>query len=87
MSREITGHDGEFLLKDVLQLFTHTVKYLEQNFYKNIAGKIDKRIAKKSSEQIKSLSTIEPKWSETKVHSFHKSSSTKWSGSIKSIKD
>jgi hypothetical protein len=90
MAMEISGKKSAYGYKveDFLNAFPATNAYMRSAVFKVIERKINPQIASVSRQYIKDVENIKHAWAQDKVKSFHKTTeSSKWSKTIKSIKD
>lgn len=92
LAKEVSGLASPYgyRVSDVYKAFPKLNAWLVDILFSVISKFVDEDIAKLSKKYIKAVEDIEHKWSEEKVSSFHKTSSTspkKWSGTVKSIDD
>lgn len=92
MCKEISGHMTSYAyeFEDIPKAMPHLNEFIKTKIFARVFAKADASIVEFSKRYLKSLENIQHKWSEEKVHSFHRSTSAaqnKWSGGVKSIKD
>ncbi len=95
MAKEVAGYGAEygFDLQDLYRFFLNTSQWMWQHMYPKIIPKIDAGIANISQTYVKAIDDIQHKWSEEKINSFHKKSTStqtgtpQWSKNVKSIKN
>jgi len=92
MSKEVAGRTAEYgyTIVELYNAFPNTIDWIWDNLYKPMFARIDPSIALASNELIIPISEIKHKWAGEKIRTFHKerqNSQSKWSKSVKSIKD
>ncbi len=90
MSKEVEGFSAEYGygLEQCTEFFANVVAILARDFYQNIIGKIEPKIAADSMLYIKKDEDIKHNWSEERAQSIHETpGKPKWSRTVKSIKD